>query len=128
MVNITAKKILIIDDSVSIRQSMKSILEEGGYQVVCAIDGKDGLNKLESDPVDCVITDINMPNINGLELLKTIRVTESMKYLPVLVLTSESETDMIKQGISLGATGWLIKPFNAEKLISSVKKIIPTQS
>lgn len=116
--------ILIIDDSYSMRESIKYILNGSGYSVIEAADGVDGFNKLKSSKIDCVVTDINMPNLNGIELIKKIRSDGETKMMPVLVLTTESEFDMIRKGRDVGATGWIVKPFNDEKLLTAVRKVL----
>lgn len=117
--------ILIVDDSVSIRQSVRFILEQGGYTVFDAADGVEGLKKLFEQKVQLVITDVNMPNMDGISMLKKIRETEGIKFVPVLVLTTESQGSMVDEGKKAGATGWIVKPFNNEKLLETIKKILP---
>ncbi|MCX7655847.1 MAG: response regulator [Treponemataceae bacterium] len=120
-----AKKILIVDDSTAIRQSIVYILQQDGYEIAEAVDGLEGLSVLEKmDRVDLVITDINMPNMDGITLIKKIRQHERFKFLPIIVLTTESQGSKMNEGKEAGATGWIVKPFNAEKLLAVVKKII----
>lgn len=116
--------ILIVDDSVSIRQSVRFILEQAGYTVVEASDGVDGLKQLAAQKVHAVITDVNMPNMDGLTMVKKIRETEGLKFIPVLVLTTESQGSVIGEGKKAGATGWIVKPFNGDKLLESIKKVL----
>ncbi|MFP4562868.1 MAG: response regulator [Spirochaetia bacterium] len=118
------KRVLVVEDSVSIRQKIKDILTVNGYAVDEAIDGLDGLRKLEGTLYDCIITDINMPNMNGIELIKKVRSRDDNKLVPILVLTTESQSDMLRLGKNAGATGWLVKPFNEEKLIKTLNRII----
>lgn len=117
--------ILIVDDSVSIRQSVRFILEQNGYAVLEAADGLEGLKRLSESKVQLVISDINMPNMDGLTMVKKIRETEGIKFLPILVLTTESQGSVVEEGKKAGATGWIVKPFNNEKLIETIKKVIP---
>lgn len=117
-------KILIVDDSVSIRQSVRFILEESGYTVFEAGDGVEGLKKISEQKMDLVITDINMPNMDGLEMVRKIRGTDGIKFVPILVLTTESQGTVIDDGKKAGATGWIVKPFNDEKLIDTIKKVL----
>lgn len=117
--------ILVVDDSVSIRQSVRFILEEGGYTVFEASDGVEGLKRLAEQKVQLVITDVNMPNMDGLTFVKKIRETEGIKFLPILVLTTESQGSVVEEGKKAGATGWIVKPFNNEKLLETIKKVIP---
>jgi two-component system, chemotaxis family, chemotaxis protein CheY len=119
-----AKKILIIDDSSAIRQSVTFVLQQNGYEVVEATDGADGLAKLgSSGPVDLVITDINMPNMDGITFIAKAREKPDWKFLPIVVLTTESQGSKMSEGKEAGATGWIVKPFSAEKLLSVVKKV-----
>lgn len=117
--------ILIVDDSVSIRQSIRFVLEQAGYAVVEAADGLDALAKLEDQKVELIITDVNMPNMDGLTLVKKIRETGSHKFVPILVLTTESQGSVVEEGKKAGATGWIVKPFNNDKLLDTIKKILP---
>ncbi len=116
--------ILVVDDSVSIRQSVRFILEQSGYTVHEAADGAEGLKSLSGNKVDLVITDVNMPNMDGLTMVKKIRETEGIKFVPILVLTTESQGSVIEEGKKAGATGWIVKPFNDEKLIETIKKVL----
>ncbi|HNQ96756.1 MAG: response regulator [Spirochaetales bacterium] len=117
--------ILVVDDSVSIRQSVRFILEQSGYTVHEAADGAEGLKRLGEQKVDLVISDINMPNMDGLTMIKQIRETDKIKFLPILVLTTESQGTVIEEGKKAGATGWIVKPFNDVKLIETIKKVLP---
>ena len=118
------KRVLVVEDSVSIRQKIFEILSKHGYSVDEAIDGMDGMRKLEGTTYDCMLTDINMPNMNGIELIKKVRSQERNKLVPILVLTTESQSDMLRLGKNAGATGWLVKPFNEEKLIKTLHRIL----
>jgi len=117
--------ILIVDDSVSIRQSVRFILEQNGYTVFEGSDGVEGLKRLSEQKVQLVITDVNMPNMDGLTMVKKIRETEGIKFVPILVLTTESQGSVVEEGKKVGATGWIVKPFNNEKLLETIKKVIP---
>jgi len=117
------KQILIVDDSPSMRQMVNFTLAEDGYQVVEAEEGNSALAKA-SAATKLVITDINMPGMNGIELIKALRAGASTKFVPIVVLTTESEEGMKAQGKAAGATGWLVKPFTPEKLLETVKKIV----
>lgn len=116
--------ILIVDDSLSIRQSTRFILEQGKYSVIEACDGVQGLKALEGSGAKLVITDINMPNMDGLTLVRKIRELPDKKFLPILVLTTESQGSIIDEGKKAGATGWIVKPFNADRLLETVKKVV----
>src|SRR5450830_414735 len=119
-----AKTILAVDDSGSLRQMVAFSLNAAGYQVIEAVDGQDGLNKARNQVVDLVLTDQNMPNMDGLTLIKSLRAMESYKTVPILMLTTESSDEMKMQGRAAGATGWLVKPFDPKRLIDVVKKVI----
>ena len=118
------KKILAIDDSVSIRKSISFILGQEGYEVVEATDGAEALSKAKSDKFNLVITDINMPVMDGIELTKQLRQTEGYKFTPIIALTTENQMSKMDEGKAAGATGWIVKPFESEKLIAVVKKVI----
>ncbi len=115
--------ILTVDDSKSIRQMVSFTLQQAGYTVIEAEDGKDALAKITGD-VKMVLSDLNMPNMNGIELIKAIRANPSYKFLPVIMLTTESQGDIKAQGRAAGATGWIVKPFNPEQLLGVVKKVL----
>jgi len=119
-----SKCILVVDDSNAIRQSVGFILEQAGYQIISAVDGTDAVPKLVSQSFDLVLTDVNMPNMDGIALTKHIRQSAQNKFVPILMLTTESQADMMKLGKEAGATGWIVKPFDAEKLLATVKKLI----
>lgn len=117
-----SKKILIADDSSSMRQMIDFTLSEEGYTVIQSVDGADALNKFTAD-INLVITDLNMPNVNGLELIKKIRSGTVNKFLPIIMLTTESEATKKDEGKKAGATAWIVKPFTPEDLIQTVKKV-----
>lgn len=119
-----AKTVLTVDDSASIRQMVSFTLKSAGYDVVEAVDGMDGLDKAKSKPFHLVLTDQNMPKMDGLSLIKSLRGLPTYRAVPILMLTTESSDTMKQQGRSAGATGWLVKPFDPQKLIEVVKKVI----
>jgi len=119
-----AKTILAVDDSASLRQMVAFTLKGAGYDVVEANDGLDGLNKAKGKTVDLVLTDQNMPNMDGLTLIKNLRGLPAYKTSPILMLTTEAGDAMKAQGKAAGATGWLVKPFDPAKLLEVVKKVI----
>jgi two-component system chemotaxis response regulator CheY len=119
-----AKTILAVDDSGSLRQMVTFSLSAAGYQVIEAVDGQDGLNKAKERTVDLVLTDQNMPAMDGLTLIKSLRQLDSYNKVPILMLTTESSDEMKAQGRAAGANGWLVKPFDPKKLIEVVKKVI----
>lgn len=118
------KKILAVDDSVSIRTSISFVLSQEGYEIVEAVDGVDGLEKAKKDKFNLVITDINMPNMDGIEMIKQLRATDGYKFTPIIALTTENQDSKMQEGKAAGATGWIVKPFTSEKLIAVVKKVI----
>ncbi|OGT19870.1 MAG: Fis family transcriptional regulator [Gallionellales bacterium RIFOXYB12_FULL_54_9] len=119
-----AKTILAVDDSGSIRQMVSFTLKSAGYEVVEAADGQDGLDKAKAKTVDLVLTDQNMPRMDGVTLIKTLRGLPNYRAVPILMLTTESGDAIKAQGKAAGATGWLVKPFDPAKLLEVVKKVI----
>ncbi len=119
-----AKTILCVDDSGSIRSMVSFTLKGAGYLVIEAADGQDGLDKAKAKNVDLVLTDQNMPRMDGLTLIKTLRSMPGYKSTPILMLTTESGDAMKAQGKAAGATGWLVKPFDPARLLEVVKKCI----
>ena len=116
------KKVLIVDDSRSMRWMVNFTLDENGYEVTEAENGKDGLDKLRSAQPELIITDINMPEMGGIEYIKQVRGLGDYKFVPIIVLTTESEEGKQAEGEKAGATAWIIKPFTPEKLIEVAKK------
>lgn len=119
-----AKTILAVDDSASLRQMVSFTLKNAGYDVVEAVDGQDGLDKAKGRMVDLILTDQNMPRMDGLTLIRNLRALPQYKSTPILMLTTESSDAMKQQGRTAGATGWLVKPFDPQKLIEVVKKVV----
>ena len=119
-----SKNVLAIDDSASIRQMVNFTLKSAGYSVVAAVDGRDGLARAKSQQFDLVLTDQNMPRMDGLALIRALREIPSYQRTPILMLTTESSDEMKSQGRAAGATGWMVKPFDPLKLIEVVRKVI----
>jgi len=119
------KKILIVDDSSTMLMSLNNILFKGGYSVEQALNGQEALSKLTSITPDLVITDLNMPGMDGITLIKEIRKLGSMKFKPVLMLTTESQQEMRQTAKAAGATGWLVKPVSAQDLLGVLKQVLP---
>jgi two-component system chemotaxis response regulator CheY len=119
-----AKTILAVDDSASIRQMVSFTLKSAGYDVIEAVDGMDGLDKAKVKNADLVLSDQNMPRMDGLTLIRNLRGLPQYKTVPILMLTTESSDAMKAQGRAAGATGWLVKPFDPQKLIEVVRKVI----
>lgn len=118
-----AKTIMAVDDSSSIRQMVGFTLRNAGYQVVEAVDGKDALAKL-TGAIHMVITDLNMPNLDGIQLIGEIRATATYRAIPIIMLTTESQESKKQAGKAAGATGWIVKPFRPEQLLSVIKKVL----
>ena len=116
--------ILAVDDSASIRQMVSFTLKSAGYQVTEAVDGQDALEKSKGKTFDLVLTDQNMPRMDGITLVKNLRATSDYAHKPILILTTESSDAMKAQGKAAGATGWLVKPFDPMRLAEVVKKVI----
>ena len=121
-----AKKILTVDDSKTMREMVAFTLKGAGYEVTEAEDGKNALDVLGGGlKPDLIITDLNMPVMDGFELVTALRNNPAYKYVPILILTTESDPAKKERGKAAGATGWIVKPFNPEKLVQVVKKVCP---
>jgi len=116
--------ILAVDDSASMRQMVSFTLKGAGYNVVEAVDGLDALNKAKAQTFDCIVTDVNMPNKDGIALIKDLRSLPNYKFTPMLMLTTESGMDKKQQGKEAGATGWIVKPFNPDQLLKTIQKVM----
>ena len=112
------------DDSASMRQMVSFTLKQAGYEVVEAVDGCDALDKLKDSGVNMLLTDLNMPNMDGLELIREVRSLPEFKFMPIIMLTTESEASKKQAGRQAGATGWIVKPFKPEQLTAVVKKVL----
>jgi two-component system chemotaxis response regulator CheY len=121
-----AKKILIVDDSPTMTMSVKSSLQMNGFEVKTAADGVQALTLLkEGLKPDLIITDINMPNMGGLELIKNVKALPGFRFVPILTLTTESDSSKRDEGKRLGATGWLVKPISGADLLKVIKQVLP---
>ena len=118
------KTILAVDDSATMREMVAFVLESAGYRVIEAEDGAQGLDRATATNVDLVITDQNMPNMDGLTLVRSLRELRDYKTTPILLLTTESSAEMKQKGRDAGATGWMVKPFDPDKLVRMLKAII----
>ncbi len=118
------KNILIVDDSESIREVVNFTLENEGYKVKVGENGKHALQYLDGSPIDLVITDLYMPEMNGIELIKEIRNRIEYEGVPILFLTTESQVEKKKEAKEAGATGWIVKPFVPAKLLAALKKVM----
>ncbi|MBX2886722.1 MAG: response regulator [Granulosicoccus sp.] len=117
-------QILAIDDSVSIRKLVSFTLNHEGHEVLLAEDGQAGLDVLQNETPDLIITDIHMPIMNGIEFIKGARELPDHRFTPILVLTTESGSDMKTQGKNAGATGWIVKPFTPERFVELVERVL----
>ena len=118
-----SKTIMTVDDSASVRQMVCLTLKDAGYTVIEACDGKDALAKL-TGPVDMIVTDLNMPNMDGIELIRSVRGMAQYKFVPIVMLTTESQASKKEEGKSAGATGWIVRPLKPEKLLAVAKKLL----
>lgn len=116
--------ILAVDDSASIRQMVSFTLKSAGYSVVEAADGVEAFHKANAQAFDCVVTDVNMPNKDGITLIKDLRALPNYKFTPLLMLTTESCIEKKQQGKEAGATGWIVKPFNPDQLLKTIQKVM----
>ncbi len=119
------KTIMTVDDAATMRKMIVFTLAAAGYQLIEAEDGAAALRQLRDRPVDLVITDVNMPNMDGLELTRQLRTLGHFQKTPILLLTTESDPEMKSRGRAAGATGWIVKPFKQEQLLAVVSKVLP---
>ncbi len=116
--------ILAVDDSPSMRQMVRYTLENAGYEVIQASDGIEALDYAKNSSADLVLTDVNMPNMDGIALCKELRGLSHYKGVPILMLTTESAPETKTRGKEAGATGWIVKPFNPEQLLATIAKVL----
>jgi two-component system, chemotaxis family, chemotaxis protein CheY len=120
-----AKKVMTVDDSRTMRDMVSYTLKSAGFEVLEAEDGAKALQVLEKTPVDLVITDVNMPNMDGVTLVRRLRALSHFRSTPILILTTEGGDDKKSQGRAAGATGWIVKPFAPDKLLQVISKVCP---
>ena len=118
-------KTLVVDDSASMRQLVSFTLQQAGHEVIEGANGQEALAKLNGQNVGLVVTDLNMPVMDGISLIKVIRGRENMRFTPVLMLTTETQEAKKREGQAAGATGWIVKPFNPEQLLKTVARVLP---
>ncbi len=116
--------ILAVDDSASMRKMVTFTLKGAGYEVEEAIDGVDALAKAQAKRFDCIVTDVNMPNKDGITLIRELRSLPDYKYIPMLMLTTESSAEKKQAGKAAGATGWIVKPFDPDQLLKTLNKVL----
>jgi len=119
-----AKTILFVEDSASVRQVMNSTLTREGYDVVLASDGQDALNKLDGTKIHLIISDVNMPNMDGLTFVKKAKQLPAYKFTPIIMLTTETQEDKMNEGKAAGVKAWIVKPFQPAQLLAAVSQLI----
>lgn len=119
-----AKKVLVVDDSAVIRQVEETVLVKAGYEVVSANGGKEALVKMETAAFNLVLTDLNMPDLDGVSLIKQVRASAKHRLTPIVMVTTESKDSKKQEGKSAGATAWMVKPFTPDQLLAVVKRIL----
>jgi two-component system chemotaxis response regulator CheY len=119
-----AKTILVVDDAASVRQVVGIALKGAGYEVIEACDGKDGLSKLNGQKIHLIISDVNMPNMDGITFVKELKQLPAYKFTPVIMLTTESQESKKQEGQSAGAKAWVVKPFQPAQMLAAVSKLI----
>ena len=119
-----SKTILIVDDSDSLREVVGIALKNAGYEVIEGADGQEGLKQLDGKKVHLIISDVNMPNMNGIEMVKKIKEMNEYKFTPIIMLTTESGDDMKDEGRAAGVKAWMVKPFKPEQMLDAVSKLI----
>ncbi|MEZ6117920.1 MAG: response regulator [Pirellulaceae bacterium] len=115
--------VLIVDDSETVRQQVGAALSQAGMQILEARDGNEGQKMIESRQIDCVICDVNMPNKDGIEMVRDVKQNDKYRDLPIIMLTTEGAKELIEKAKSAGACGWVVKPFKANLLVSAVQKL-----
>ena len=118
------KKIMTVDDSATIRQMVALTLRDAGYEVLEAVDGRDALERLAKESVDMLITDLNMPNLDGVGLIREVRAQPANRFIPIIMLTTESHDSKKQEGKAAGASGWIVKPFKPEQLLGVVRMVL----
>jgi two-component system chemotaxis response regulator CheY len=115
--------VLVVDDSATVRQQVALALSQGGFRVVEACDGDEGILKINAGGIDCVICDINMPNMNGIDMVEQVKRNDVHRKLPILMLTTEGAMELIERAKKAGASGWIVKPFKPDLLLTAVQKL-----
>lgn len=119
-----SKTIMTVDDSASVRQMVNFTLKQSGYEIVEAANGAEALNKLKKRQIHMLITDVNMPELDGFSLVRRVRETPEYRFIPIIMLTTESHVEKKREGKAAGATGWIVKPFSPDQLLAVVKKVL----
>ena len=118
-----SKKVLVVDDSATVRQQVRMVLEQAGFAVSEAVDGQDAVGKVNEDTFNGVVCDVNMPRMNGVEFVETIKADAKHASLPILMLTTEGAPDLIKRAKAAGVKGWIVKPFKADQVVAAMTKL-----
>lgn len=118
------KTIMIVDDSASLRQVVAIALKGAGYETIEACDGKDALGKMTGQKIHLIISDVNMPNMDGITFVKNVKQMANYKFTPIIMLTTESQDDKKKEGQAAGAKAWVVKPFQPQQMLDAVSKLI----
>ncbi len=119
------KSALVVDDSSTMRLMISRVLAQAGFSVTQASNGKEALEKLDGAPVDLMITDLNMPVMDGLELIREVRANPKYKFTPIVFLTTESQADKMMEGKKAGATAWMLKPLKPDVMMQTIARIFP---
>jgi two-component system, chemotaxis family, chemotaxis protein CheY len=119
------KKAITVDDSRSMREMVSAVLRGAGFEVIQAEDGNDALSILQTNQVDIIVTDLNMPHMDGIALVKALRALPNHRTTPILVLTSRNTDEEKAEGRAAGATGWLVKPFDPQRLVQVINRVCP---
>lgn len=119
-----AKTIMVVDDSASLRQVVSIALKGAGYDVIEGCDGKDALSKLQGQKIHLIISDVNMPNMDGISFVKAVKQLPTYRFTPIIMLTTESQDEKKREGQAAGAKAWLVKPFKPELLLGAVQKLV----
>ena len=119
------KRVMAVDDSATVRQALNIVLSDAGYDVTEAEDGLDALSKLDSGQIDMIVTDLNMPKMDGVELIRSVRRSPGNRFTPIIMLTTESQNEKKQEGKAAGASGWIVKPFRPEQILAVVRMVCP---
>lgn len=119
------KKVMTVDDSATVRHVLQTTLSSAGYEVIEACDGTEAIDKLACQPIDMLVTDLNMPNKNGIDLIRHVRQQPGHRFLPIIMLTTECQHELKTEGKEAGASGWVTKPFKPEQLLSVIRMVCP---
>jgi len=117
-------RILAVDDSPSMREMVRIALDEAGFEVAQAVDGQQALDMARQSSFDLILSDVNMPEMNGIELIRALRAEANYRHTPILMLTTEASPDRKREGKEAGATGWIVKPFDPAQLVATMQRVL----